>query len=72
MASSGSTILQKLYRLDTSSPDFERHLSNLLYGEEYAHCASNFKCDDQIWLIDYLDKVTGSRVSLSRITLKHA
>ena len=63
MASSGSPALDKLYRLDTSSPDFGGQLSGLLYGEEYAHCALNFKGDDLIWLIDYLDKVS---LSLSR------
>jgi hypothetical protein len=65
MASSGYPALQTLYRLDTSSPDFEDQLFNVLYGKEYGHCALNLEGDDLIWLIDYLDKV-GNRVSFTR------
>jgi len=66
-----SSALQKLYRLDTSLPDFEDQLFKVLYGNEYARCAPNLGGDDLIWLIDYLDKV-GNRVSFSRSPLKEA
>ncbi|KAF9642913.1 kinase-like protein [Thelephora ganbajun] len=56
MASSSSPAIQRLHRLDTSSPDFHDQLCNVLYGEEYTQCAANLQGDDLVWLVDYLDK----------------
>ena len=52
-----SPTLQKLDRLNKSSPDFHGQLSALLYGREYHQCAPNLQGDDLVWLIDYLDNV---------------
>jgi len=49
--------LQKLDRLDRSSPEFHGQLSNVLYGEEYQRCVPNLQDDGLVWLVDYLDKV---------------
>jgi len=58
MLSPNSPALQKLYRLDRSSPaEFHGQLSNVLYGEEYQRCVPNLQGDNVVWLIDYLDEV---------------
>ena len=60
-----SPPLQKLHRLDASSPDFQDQLNNVLRGEEYVNCLPNLEDDDSAWLVDYLDKVS------HRISLRH-
>jgi len=57
MSSPSSPALQRLHLLDSSSPDFDDQLSNVLYGEEYKRCVPNLEGDDLSWLVDYLDKV---------------
>ncbi|KAF9644146.1 kinase-like protein [Thelephora ganbajun] len=56
MASPSSPALQRLHRLDTSSPDFDDQLCSALYGGEYVQCLQNLKGDDLVWLADYLDR----------------
>ena len=51
------TLLQKLHRLDRSSPRFHDKLSNVLYGEEYKNSVQNLQDGDLVWMVDYLDKV---------------
>ena len=57
MSPPSSPVLQQLYRLDRSPPDFHDKLCNVLYGEEYQQYVPNLKGDDLLWLVDYLDKV---------------
>ena len=49
--------LQKLHRLDTSSPEFSDQLSDTLYEEEYQRCVPSLGDGDLLWLVDYLDNV---------------
>ena len=57
MPSPNSPTLQGLDRLDRSSAEFHSQLSDTLYGEEYQQCVPNFRDDDLVWLVDFLDKV---------------
>ena len=57
MTSTNFPALQRLYRLDRSSPEFHNQLSKVLYGEEYQQCLPNLQHGDLAWLIDYLDTV---------------
>ena len=57
MSSPSSPALQRLDRLDKSSPDFHDQLCNVLYGEEYVESAPHLQHDDAMWLVDYLDTV---------------
>jgi len=50
-------VLQELYRLDGTSPDFQGQLSRILHGQEYVQCVPNLQGDDLVWLVDYLDEV---------------
>jgi hypothetical protein len=63
------TTLQRLDRLNRSSPDFHDQLSNILYEQEYQQCVSNIRGDGLAWLVDYLDKVC-RRVAFPRSPLK--
>ena len=49
--------LQRIHRLDRSSPMFHDQVCNILYGKEYQNCVPNLQGDDLVWLIEYLDKV---------------
>ena len=42
--------------LDLSSPQFADRLNNALHSQEYAQCVENFREDDLVWFVDYLDK----------------
>ena len=57
MRSPDPPALQKLHRLDNSSPEFNSQLTETLYGEEYQRCLPNLEDTDLLWLVDYLDKV---------------
>jgi hypothetical protein len=50
-------VLQKLDRLERSSPKFHDKLSSILYGEEYMDSVQNLQGGDLVWFVDYLDKV---------------
>ena len=52
-----SLTLQRLHRLDRSSPDFHEQLHSALRGEEYVQCEQTLEGNDLVWLIDYLDEV---------------
>ena len=56
MSSSNPTALQRLRRLDRSSPNFHNQLSNVLFGEEYGQSVPNLRGNDLVSLVDYLDK----------------
>lgn len=57
MSSPSFLPLQWLNCLDSSSPDFENELHDILYSPEYVGCEKTIGNNDLVWLIDYLDKV---------------
>ena len=57
MSSPSSPAVQRLRRLDKSSPGFHDQLCNALYGEEYIQRVPVLQPDDVVWLVDYLDTV---------------
>jgi len=61
--------LQKLRRLDKSSPTFRDQISDILYGEEYKQWVPTVQGDDLVGLVDYLDKVR-CRILLLRSAFK--
>ena len=71
MSSPSSPPLQRLSRLDWSSPDFEDQLQEILHSQEYVRCETTVGNSDLMWLIDYLDKVrrriTGSHPLLKLV-----
>ena len=69
MSSSNPTALQRLRRLDRSSPNFHNQLSNVLFGEEYGRSVPNLRGNDLVSLVDYLNKVCRP-MSLLRPQLK--
>lgn len=56
MPSPNSSVLQRLRRLDKSSPDFQDQFCKILYEKEYTECKEVFECEDLMWFIDYLDE----------------
>ena len=58
--------------LDRSSPKFANRLNDALHGQEYVQCVQNFREDDLVWFVDYLDKarhhVTPSHLRLKRVS----
>jgi len=54
---STSRILQRLYSLDTSSPDFLRHLYCLIQYDEKEQYLINLLGSELARLVDFLDKV---------------
>ena len=52
-----SRILQHLYSLDGSSPDFLRHLHCLIQYDEEERYLTNLKGPELMRLLDLLDKV---------------
>jgi hypothetical protein len=55
--------LNRLRRLDRSSPKFHDQVSNILSGEEYKQWVPNIQGDDLVGLVDYLDKVRLPRLA---------
>jgi hypothetical protein len=43
--------------LDQSSLDFGDRINKVLHGQEYEQCTQDFKKEDSVWLVDYLDRV---------------
>ena len=54
-----SPPLQELHRLDGSSSDFQDQLSNVLHGVEFVQCVPHLEGGDLVWLVKYLDQVSG-------------
>ena len=53
-----SKILQHLYSLNTSSPDFSRYLHHLIQSDGQDHYLLDLQgSEDLIRLVDFLDKV---------------
>ena len=52
-----SQILQRLYSLDTSSPDFSRYLYHLIQSDGEDHYLLNLQGSGLIRLVDFLDSV---------------
>jgi len=57
MSSTSPPPLQRLRRLDRSSPGFHDQALNVLYEEEYRECVPNLQHDDLVWLVEYLNEV---------------
>ena len=72
MSPARSLALEKLSRLDKTSSDFDDKLCNTLYLQEYSQHEKNFREDDLVWLIDYLDEVCRDIAALFRSPLKPA
>ena len=54
---STSRILQRLYSLDTSSPDFLRNLYCLIQYDENEQYLTSLQGSELARLVDFLDKV---------------
>lgn len=54
---STSEILQRLYSLNTSSPDFLRVLYGLIRHDEEEQYSSSLKGEELACLVDFLDDV---------------
>jgi len=52
-----SPSLQRLRRLDRSSPGFHDQVCSVLHEEEYQKCVPNLQGDDLVWLVEYLNEV---------------
>lgn len=52
-----SSLLEQLLGLDTSLPEFNDQLSNILHGEEYRKLAKRISGTDAVRFIDFLDRV---------------
>lgn len=60
MDSPTDPVLQQIFRLDRSSPDFGEELDSILHGEKYEDCRRDLGKGDLKWFIDYLDKALDS------------
>ena len=64
------SVLQQIYHLDKSSPDFRSQLNDALHRQEYHQRAQELNADDLMWLVGYLDDVrchiTSSHPALSQ------
>ena len=54
---STSDVLQHLYSLDISSPDFSRHLYRLIRYDEEEQFLSSLQGLELVRLVDFLDEV---------------
>ena len=61
-------FLQQLHDFDKSSSGFHDWLSAVLYGKEYRQRVPNLQGDDLVWLVDYLDEVSGRGISPRRLS----
>ena len=57
MSSPTYNPLERLLRLDDSSPEFHDQLSNILYGKRYQDWVKRIEGDDAVRLVEYLDGV---------------
>ena len=65
------SVLQQIYRLDRSSPDFRSQLDNALHRREYHQRAQELNEDDLMWLVNYLDGVRCHITSSHTYSTKH-
>ena len=56
-SSPSSNPLQRLHRLERSSPQFPNQLASILAGDEYRDYVSVLRGEGLVWLVDYLDGV---------------
>ena len=52
-----SQVLSHLYSLDTSSPEFSRHLYRLIQNDEEEEYLSTLQGPELLKLVDFLDAV---------------
>ena len=57
-------VLEQLRGFDRASPQFHKHLSNLLRSEGYRNAVSILQGEDLAWLVEYLDSVSLQTISL--------
>ena len=50
--------LKQLRGFDRASPQFHKHLSNLLRSEGYRSAVPSLQGEDLEWLVEYLDSVS--------------
>lgn len=60
-----SQVLRHLYSLDTSSPEFPRHLYRLLQNDKEEEYLSTLQGPELIKLVDFLDAVSRALFSVS-------
>ena len=51
-------LLQQLYNLDTTLPQFHEQLIDFLCGDEYRNVFPSLRSEDLTWLVGYLDSVS--------------
>ena len=51
-------VLKQLQGFDKASPQFHKHLSNLLRSEGYRSAVPSLQGEDLEWLVEYLDSVS--------------
>ena len=56
--------LRQLCSFDRASPQFYKHLSNLLRSEGYRNAVPSLQGEDLAWLVEYLDSVSLQTISL--------
>jgi hypothetical protein len=61
-----SQVLNHLYSLDTSSPEFSRHLYRLIQNDEEEEYLSTLQGPELLRLVDFLDAVSTSSAGLFR------
>ena len=54
---------QRLRDLDKASPQFHKHLSDILSENEYRKAIPNLQGEDLVWLVEYLDSVSLQLIS---------
>lgn len=67
---STSEILQHLYSLDTSSPDFLRVLYGLIRHDEEEQYSSSLKGEELARLVDFLDDVRSFSSAFRRVVTR--
>jgi hypothetical protein len=67
---STSRILQRLYSLDTSSPDFLRHLYCLIQDDKKEQYLTSLRGSELTRLVDFLDKVHAVSSTFDQFTKK--
>ena len=65
---SASQVIQHLYTLDTSSPDFLRAISNLILHDENEQYTSSIQGPELTRLVDFLDEVCALPSASRRIS----
>ena len=65
---STSQVLQRLYSLDTSSPDFLRHLYCLIQNDEEDQYLSSLRGSELTRLVNFLDEVCPLFLAFPQLT----